>query len=99
MRYIPLLIALTGCATTSELNQVKSDLTQANKKLDASVYHLQVESCKTDTLICAINAAVNQSGEETCIKNYMSCLAVALDQYRAANGHEPPDLFEPKRAR
>jgi hypothetical protein len=99
MRYLPLLIALTGCATTSELNQVKSDLTQANKKLDASVYHLQVQSCKTDTLICVINAAVNKSGDEACIENYMQCLTTTLDQYRSVNGKEPPDLFEPKRAR
>jgi hypothetical protein len=99
MRYVPLLIALTGCATTSELNQVKSDLTQVNKKLDASVYHLQVQSCKTDVLICAINAAARKTDDQACMENYMSCLTVALDQYRTANGKEPPELFEPKRAR
>lgn len=99
MRHIPLLLALTGCATGSELNQVKADLAQTNKKLDASVYHLQVQSCRTDVMICAINAAVAKANEEECIQAYMVCLSTALDQYRTANGHEPPELFEPKRAR
>jgi hypothetical protein len=106
MRYLPLLIALTGCATTPELNQVRFelnqvrfDLIQASKKLDASVYHLQAQTCKTDVLICGLNSAVRKTGEEACMENYKLCLTTALDQYRAVRGHEPPDLFEPKRAR
>lgn len=95
------LVLLAGCATSSDLKKVETNLSNLERKSDRTIYFLQVETCRTDAIICAIVASANrgQSGED-CAQRLELCFAQALGEYRATYGNDPDPLsIEPKRAR
>lgn len=102
MRYLFLTLAMSlpGCATKNDLLALKTEVTAVRRTSDTNRYHLQVESCRTNVLLCAINASQSKSGkEEECIQSFAACVSSALDEYRDRYGSDPSDLFDPKRAR
>lgn len=96
MRYIVIALLLSSCATSRDLDQLRLDLTAHKLHLEETRYHLQIESCRSSTLICGL-ATQNESA---CMKSFAVCITKALESFREKYGKDPSSLIdEPKRAR
>ena len=89
-------ISLGGCASSSNLSQLKSDFesnkTEVAERMAYTEYKLQVETCRTDTLICMIlTKDFSQNKLRACVAFNQQCVTEARSSYVSKTGKQVPE--------